>query len=492
MPTTLVALDAGTTGVTCILYDESLRPLARAYREFEQRFPKPGQVEHDARAILDAVDATLEEILALPEASEVAALGVTNQRETIFAKDPAIDECLRAGIVWQDRRTAARCAELRAAGHEELVRSKTGLVLDPYFSATKIEWMLANTPGLVERAQGGGVLFCTVDALVVDHLTEQEVCATDPTNASRTMLYDIERGDWDDELLELFGVRREWLPEVRPSAGDFGTTSSYLLGREIPIRGVAGDQQAALYGQGCTAAGSAKCTFGTGSFLLLNTGQERVRSAGGLVSTLACGPGGAPAFAVEGSVFVAGALIQWMRDELGLMQDAAESEALARSVEDAGGVCIVPAFTGLGAPYWDAEARGAILGLTRGAGRGHLARAALEAIAFQNAELLELLRSESGLPVDSLLADGGASANALLMQLQADLGGCQVRVPADVEATARGAAALAGVSVGLFSEPPAPAGEVAAYAPALEAAQRAERMGAWRAAVSRVRGSGSD
>jgi len=483
----LVAIDAGTTGVTCILYDEALRPLARAYREFEQLFPQPGWVEHEARAILDAVDETLKEILARPEAAEVAAIGVTNQRETIFAKDPAIDECLRPGIVWQDRRTAERCRELEAAGHAELVRTRTGLVLDPYFSASKIEWMLANTPGLVERAQGGGVLFCTVDALVVDHLTEQDVCATDPTNASRTMLYDIQRGAWDEELIELFGLRAEWLPEVRPSAGDFGVTSPYLVGREIPIRGVAGDQQAALYGQGCTTPGSGKCTFGTGCFLLFNTGAERVTSQGGLLSTVACGPDGAPCFAVEGSVFVAGALIQWLRDELGLLDEAAASEALAASVGDSAGVHVVPAFTGLGAPYWDADARGAILGLTRGAGRAHIARAALEAIAFQNVELVELLRQESGLSIEHLLADGGASANALLMQLQADLAGVSVQVPSDLEATARGAAALAGVGVGLFSEPPAPEGATREFAPSTTPEERAQRLQDWRAAVARVR-----
>ena len=435
------------------------------------------------------MDATLGEILGLPEAGEAVAIGITNQRETVFPKDPAIDECLRPGIVWQDRRTAERCRELKEAGHAGLVAERTGLLLDPYFSATKIEWMLEHHPQMRERAEGGGVLFCTVDALIVDHLTEQEVCATDPTNASRTMLYDIQRRDWDPELLELFGLRREWLPEVRPSAGDFGTTSKYLFEREIPIRGVAGDQQAALFGQGCTEPGGFKSTYGTGCFLVLNTGAERVTSERGLLTTLAVAADGSPCYALEGSVFVGGAVIQWLRDELGLFADAAESEALAAQVPDTGGVVLVPAFTGLGAPYWDADARGAILGLTRGTGRAHLARAALEAIAFQNAELVELLRQESGLAVEALLADGGAARNDLLMQLQADFAGLVVVRPSEVEATARGAAALAGLGSGAITDPGGTAGvggEAKRFPPALGDEERRSRLTEWRAAVARV------
>lgn len=487
MPETLIALDAGTTGVTCLLTDTDLRPIARAYREFEQRFPEPGRVEHDSREILDAVDATLEEILALPEADNVLAIGVTNQRETVFALDPGAGEAIVPGIVWQDRRTAQRCGELRAAGHSELIRERTGLLLDPYFSATKIEWMLREQEHLLERAEGGGVVFTTVDGLIVQHLTEQDVIAVDPTNASRTMLYDIERGSWDAELCALFGIRLEWLPEVRPSVGDWGITSPYLVGREIPIRGVAGDQQAALFGQGGFEPGSFKSTFGTGCFLMLNTGQERRRSEAGFLSTLALDAKGERAFALEGSLFMGGATVQWLRDGLGLIEDAAETEALARSVEDSGGVHLVPAFAGLGAPYWDPEARGALLGLTRGTNRAHVARAALESIALSSAELIDLLREESGIPIEEALVDGGATRNGLLLELLADSAGLTVRRPSDVEATARGAAMLAGIGCGKFDSgrdvPPLDLSDTRAGLPSEE---RAARLEAWRKAVART------
>ncbi len=486
---TLIALDAGTTGITAILFDSELRPLHRAYREFPQSFPAPGRVEHDCRQILDAVDACLESVLEQPQSQSAVGIGITNQRETVFPMDPGIDEALRPGIVWQDRRTAERCKELRQAGKEDWIRKRTGLVLDPYFSATKIEWMLANHGDLRERAEGDGVIFSTVDAMVVQHLTEQEHFATDPTNASRTMLFDIEAKAWDPELCELFGLSVDWLPEVRPSVGDFGITSKYLLNREIPIRGVAGDQQAALFGQGCTTAGSLKCTFGTGCFLLLNTAEQRVESEKGLLTTLAVARGGGASFALEGSVFVAGAAIQWLRDELKFFENAAESEALARSVPDSAGVIMVPAFTGLGAPHWDPDARGAILGLTRGANRAHVTRAALESIAFQNAALIEILRSESKQSIDSVLVDGGAAANDFLMQMQADLAQVRVVRPSQVEATARGAAALAGVSAGLFDDPT----QCAFFAegrtefePAISAEAAAAKLEDWERAVSRV------
>jgi glycerol kinase len=486
----LLALDAGTTGVTGLLFDEDLRPVVRAYREFPQSFPRSGWVEHDGGAILGAVDEVLAELLARPESAGVEAVGLTNQRETVFALDRSTGAPLRAGIVWQDRRTAARCRELEDQGHLALVRSRTGLVLDPYFSASKIEWMLAEDAELARRARAGEVLFATVDAFVLAHLTGNDVQATDPTNASRTMLFDIERRAWDADLCALFGVEPGWLPEVRPSTGDFGTTRPERTGgRALPVRGVAGDQQAALFGQGCLAAGDLKVTFGTGSFLLFDTGEERVDSPGGLLTTLAVGPGGSAVYALEGSVFVCGAVVQWLRDQMGFFASAAEVEALANSVEDTGGVTLVPAFTGLGAPYWDADARGALLGLTRGTTRGHVARAALEAIAFQNAELVDLLRRESGLSVASMLADGGATENDTLMQLQADLAGVTVERPASVEATARGAAALAGVGAGLWSDPRT-AGAFAdakdAFRPELGAEERARRTAAWRAAVERV------
>jgi glycerol kinase len=486
---TLIAIDAGTTGVTCILFDAELAPIARAYREFAQGFPRPGWVEHEASAILGALDEVLAEILAHPQAGEVAALGVTNQRETIFAIDAVDGTPLGPGIVWQDRRTADRCAALRAGGHEPLVRERTGLVLDPYFSASKIQWMLEQDHELRDRAEQGGVRFCTVDALVVEHLTGGEVCATDPTNAARTMLYDIEAQDWSEELLELFGVEREWLPEVRPSRGDFGVTDAGRFGRAIPVRGVAGDQQAALFGQGCWEPGELKTTYGTGCFLLMNSGTQR-SDVSGLLTTLALDAGGAPCFAIEGSVFVGGALIQWLRDELRFFADAAESEALAASVEDSGGVHVVPAFTGLGAPYWDADARGAILGLSRGTGRAQITLAALEAIAFQTTELIELLRDETGHAVETLLADGGATANDLLMAIQADLAGAEVRRASFPEATARGAAALAGLGIGLWEDLRGlkllrERGQL--FEPRLGQTDRSARLEDWRRAVVRVR-----
>jgi glycerol kinase len=487
MPPTLIGLDAGTTGVTAVLFDQALRPLAQADRDFPQHFPEPGLVEHDDGELLGAVHDVLRELLGRPEAAEVAALGVTNQRETVFAVEPGGGRAYRRGIVWQDRRTARRCEELRAAGRAELVRERTGLVLDPYFSATKIEWLLQNVADLAERARGGGVVFCTVDALVLQHLTEQQIWATDPTNASRTLLFDIEARRWDVELCALFGVRPGWLPEVRPSCGSFGATSKYLLGRAIPILGVAGDQQAALLGQGCVEAGSLKVTYGTGAFLLLNTGARRARSSAGLVATLAIGADGGPCFALEGSVFVAGALVQFLRDQLGLIASADEIEALASSVPDCAGVTIVPALAGLGAPYWAPDARGAILGLTRGTTRAHIARAALEAIAFQVAELVELVRRDSGLAVERLLADGGAAQNELLLALQADLAGVEVSRGASLEATARGAALLAGKALGWWDArgPAALPPDVVAR-PSLAPGARAERLAAWKRALARV------
>ena len=487
---TLLALDAGTTGVTALLYDRELAPLAKSYREFPQHFPAPGRVEHSAEEILGALDLVIAELMARPEAAEVQAVGLTNQRETVFALERSSGRALGPGIVWQDRRTAPRCEELRAEGREDLVRRKTGLVLDPYFSGSKVEWMLSNDAELRRRAEAGEVLFATVDTLVLAHLTGGAVHATDPTNASRTMLFDIDARAWDPDLCGLFGVRPDWLPEVRPSAGDFGdTVAERTGGRSLPVRGIAGDQQAALFGQGCVEPGSLKATYGTGSFLLLNTGEERVDSGRGLLTTLAADRTGAPVYALEGSVFVCGAAVQWLRDELSLIETAPEIEALARSVPDTGGVHLVPAFAGLGAPYWDAEARGAILGLTRGTTRAHLARATLEGIAFQNAELVEVLRADSGLLVERMLVDGGAAANDLLMQMQADLAGLSVLRPASVEATARGAAALAGTGAGILDPRDAArtAGAPARFDPELGPAERAERLDGWRAAVARVR-----
>ena len=485
---TLLGLDAGTTGITAVLYDADLAPLARAYREFPQHFPSPERVEHHADELLAAVDAVLGEVTALPAAADLVGIGLTNQRETVFAVERATGRALAPGIVWQDRRTADRCRELEAAGELPRVRARTGLVLDPYFSGTKVAWLREHVPA----AAGEGVLFATVDALVLHHLTG--TWATDPTNASRTMLYDIDALAWEPDLCALFGVSSGELPEVRPSVGSFGSWCSPVLGREIPVLGVAGDQQAALFGQGAWDPGGFKCTFGTGCFLVLNRGAERPPdSTGGLLTTRVLGPGGAPAYGVEGSVFMAGAVVQWLRDELDLLDDAAASEALAASVPDAGGVRLVPAFTGLGAPHWDPDARGAVLGLSRGSGRAELVRAALEAIALQNAELVELLRAEAGVAVGEMLVDGGAAANDLLMQLQADLAGLVVRRAPAVEATARGAAALAGLAAGTWSPdaPPAALAEPGrAFAPGGDEATRAARLERWRADVALVRAAG--
>ncbi len=488
MATEILAVDAGTTGVTSILFDEALRPLARSTREFEQLFPQPGQVEHSASSILSALDATLEDVLQ-GASGPPAALGITNQRETIFALNTRTGQALGTGIVWQDRRTAPRCEQLKAEGHAKLFRRRTGLVLDPYFSGTKIEWLLSQRPGVAEAAKKGHLRFCTVDALVVHHLTGGAQCATDPTNAARTLLYDIDERVWNAELCTLLGVDPAWLPEVRTSTSHFGE-AQLPRGFHAPIHGIAGDQQAALFGQGCLREGSFKNTYGTGCFLLLNTGQRRMDSNSGLLTTLAVGPDGAPCYALEGSVFSGGLILQWLRDGLGILESAADSEALARKVDDTGGVFLVPAFAGLGAPYWDPEARAALLGLTRGTQRAHVARAALEAIALQCAEIVEHLRADTGLPIDELLVDGGAAANDLLLSMQADAAGLSVLRPPQVEATARGAAALAGMGIGHWQDPTAvlaARGDSDYFRPQIDAAHREEWLGRWRAAVARVR-----
>ncbi|HEY6807825.1 MAG TPA: glycerol kinase GlpK, partial [Gemmatimonadales bacterium] len=446
----VVAIDQGTTSSRALVIAADGRVLGRGSREIPQHFPQPGWVEHDAEDLFRTACASARDAIA--QAGETpAALGITNQRETVVAWDRATGRALAPAIVWQDRRTAPRCAALAGEAAGALITERTGLVIDPYFSATKIEWLLEHVPGLRGRAASGGAVFGTVDAWLIFRLTNGRTFATDHTNASRTMLYDVWHRGWDESLLGVFGVPPFAVPEVLASSGAFGTAAAEHLGVELPITGVAGDQQAALFGQGAWAPGRAKNTYGTGAFLLLHTGGTASRSRQGMLTTLACGPRGEPAYALEGSVFIAGAAVQWLRDGLGIIARADETEALARSVADTGGVYFVPAFVGLGAPHWSAEARGTIVGLTRGSTRAHLARAALEAMAFATADVLQAMQTDAGLTLDALQVDGGAAANDWLMQFQADLLGVPVARPDLVETTALGAAGLAGLAAGVWA-----------------------------------------
>ena len=440
----VLAIDEGTTGVTCLVVGADGRVQSRGYREITQHFPAPGLVEHDAEEILARTCDAAREALAGAR-STVRAVGITNQRETIVLWDRSTGRPVHRAIVWQDRRTAKRCAGL--APKAKWIRQRTGLVTDPYFSATKLEWLLK------ERGLGkstSSLAAGTIDSWLIWRLTNGKVHATDHTNASRTMLYDIDARDWSAPLCKLFGVPMELLPAVRPSSGDFGTTDASHLGISLPILGVAGDQQAALFGQGCWTAGRAKNTYGTGAFLLLNTGKKRPKGGEGILTTIACGPRGEPTYALEASIFIAGAAVQWLRDGLGIIGKAAETEALAQSIESNDGVYFVPALVGLGAPWWEPNARGTIVGLTRGSGRAHLARAALEAMAYGTADVMEAMRTASGQRFRSLRVDGGASANNWLMQFQADVLGVPVERPANIETTAMGAAGLAGVAAGVW------------------------------------------
>ena len=455
-PRYVIALDQGTTSSRAALVDRAGRMVDVVQRPFQQIFPQPGWVEHNPQEILFSQIGCLTELVARHglTAADVAAIGIDNQRETTIVWDPSTGAPVTNAIVWQCRRTADMVERLCGSPEvREMVRAKTGLLPDAYFSASKIAWILGNVPGARERAEAGELLFGTVDTWLVWVLTGGLVHATDPTNASRTMLYNIHEGHWDEELLALFGVPASMMPEVRPSSGFFGETSYPGLPAGIPVTGVAGDQQSALFGQCCFDAGQAKNTYGTGCFMLLNTGSVARESEHGLVTTIAAAPPGVDKtqYALEGSVFVAGALVQWLRDELGIVRTAAETEALAQSVPDTGGVHIVPAFTGLGAPWWKPDARGAILGLTRGTTRAHLARAALEALAYQIRDLADAMAADAGGALDVLNVDGGASANNFLMQFQADLLGCELRRPANTETTSLGAAYLAGLASGFWS-----------------------------------------
>jgi len=481
--TCILALDQGTTGSRALLIDQDGTILGQAYREFRQHFPQPGWVEHDAeelfRSTLDAAREALARSGARPE-----GIGITNQRETIVVWDRRTLRAVAPAIVWQDRRTAERCRELKAEGMEPLVRERTGLLLDPYFSATKLEWILRDA-GLRRRAERGELAAGTVDSWLVARLSNGTAHVSDHTNASRTMLYNLHSRGWDEDLCRLFGVPGGMLPTVVPSSGVMAEAAPGHLGFALPIAGLAGDQQAALFGQGCVIPGSAKNTYGTGAFLLVYAGEAPPAPPEGLLNTVACDARGGPAYAVEGSVFIAGAAIQWLRDGLGIIATAGESEALARSVPDTGGVHFVPAFVGLGSPHWEPEARGTVTGLTRGTTRAHLVRATLEAVAFSSAELLMGMSAGAGLQVPFLRVDGGATANNWLMQFQADLVGVPVERPDLVETTALGAGALAGLALGVW-----PSIEVftqsrtwSRFEPRLGVAEREAQWAGWQRAV---------
>ncbi len=489
----VLAIDAGTTGVRTFALDAGGRPRGWAYREFPQHFPQPGWVEHDATDIWAATQATLAEVAdaMAREHRAVAAIGITNQRETAVVWDARDGAPRHRAIVWQDRRTAPRCDELRAAGREPLIRARTGLVLDSYFSATKLEWMLG--PGGVERTEH--LRFGTVDSWILWNLTggpDGGIHATDPSNASRTMLFDIDALDWSDELLDLFDVPRGCLPAVGASSGRFGTTvPDRAAGLSVPVSGIAGDQQAALFGQACFGPGMTKNTYGTGSFVVMNLGAEHPPPVEGLLTSVAWTIGNEVTYALEGAIFVTGAAVQWLRDGLGIISDAAETGPLAASVPDAGGVVLVPAFTGLGSPYWDPYARGTIVGLTRGSGRSHIARAVVEAIAHETTDVVDAMVAASGRTITELRADGGASVMDVLVQLQADLLGVPVRRPAVPETTALGAAYLAGIAEGVWDGPAAASRawqEEAAFTPAMPADEVSRRRDEWHRAVDRARG----
>jgi glycerol kinase len=495
--TGVLALDQGTTATTALVFGPEGEVLGRATSEFTQHYPAPGWVEHDPDEIWRVSRQVMGEALTASgvKSRGLRAIGITNQRETTVVWERATGRPVHRAVVWQSRQTAEICSRLRADGHEALIHDRTGLVLDPYFSGTKVRWILDRHPDLQSRAEAGEIAFGTIDTWLLYRLTAGRVHATEPTNASRTLLYDLRRQRWDDDLLALLRVPRATLPEVRPSSGVFGETSGVeTVADGIPVAGIAGDQQAALFGQGCWEAGMAKNTYGTGAFLVLHTGDRPVISRRGLLTTLCCDARGGVAYALEGAIFVAGAAVQWLRDGLGLVQTAAETDAIASSVPDTAGVHLVPAFAGLGAPWWDAEARGAILGLTRGAGRAHVVRAALESLAFQTRDVVEVMNDESGVPLVELRVDGGASANDFLMQFQSDVLGVPVDRPALVETTAAGAAFLAGLGVGFWRDPETlrrTRVRDRLFTPSMGVEEREARYAGWRAAVARVRTSGS-
>ncbi|GAB3264758.1 FGGY family carbohydrate kinase [Chitinimonas naiadis] len=487
----VLALDQGTTSSRAIVFDELGRPVASAQQEFPQHFPQPGWVEHDPMDLWQSQLATARHALqqAGLTASEVAAVGITNQRETTVLWDRKTGQPLYNAIVWQDRRTADLCKQLTDQGKDPMVRERTGLLLDSYFSGPKLAWLLDHLPDARRRAEVGELAFGTVDSWLIWNLTGGKLHITDPSNASRTLLFNIHQQRWDEELLGLFDIPASLLPEVVPSSGKHGATDAELFGTPIIIAGIAGDQQSALFGQACHKPGMAKNTYGTGCFMLLQTGERAMRSANGLLTTVAASGDGTPRYALEGSVFVGGAVVQWLRDGLGMVANSSAVEPLAASVPDSGGVYFVPAFTGLGAPHWDPHACGGLLGLSRGTTQAHIARAALEGIAFQSADLLEAMQADASEPLKELRADGGAAANNLLLQCQADLLGVPVVRPKVLETTALGAALLAGLATGVYPGMAALEAQWQmdrVFEPAISRDEAAVRRSKWRSAVVRV------
>ena len=486
----IMALDAGTTSNRCILFNEKGEMCSVAQKEFTQYFPKPGWVEHNPHEIWSSQASVIAEAIAAIDINglNIAGIGITNQRETTIVWDRETEEPVYNAIVWQDRRTSEYCDSLKAEGKTEWIREKTGLIIDAYFSATKIKWILDNVPGARERAEKGKLMFGTVDTWLIWRLTRGEVHVTDPSNASRTMLFNIRTLQWDEELLKLFDIPASMMPEVRSSSEVYGATKTTIFAHKVPIAGIAGDQQAALFGQMCVEPGSVKNTYGTGCFLLMNTGKEIYQSKNGLVTTVAISLNGEVEYALEGSVFVGGAVIQWIRDGMHMIQDSCDSEYYAQKVPDNGGVYIVPAFTGLGAPYWDMYARGAILGITRGTTQNHIIRAAEESIAYQSADLMGAMEKDTGIKIKTLKVDGGASRDQFLMQFQADILDKVVQRPAIRETTALGAAYLAGLATGVWKSRE----EIThlwscnqLFEPKMGETQREELLEGWHKAVGR-------
>lgn len=493
MPNYILALDQGTTSSRAILFDRAGRITAAAQQEFPQLYPQPGWVEHDPEAIWQTQLEVARAVLAKQNltAADIAAIGITNQRETTVVWERATGRPIFNAIVWQDRRTAGLCDRLKAEGFDKTIREKTGLVTDAYFSGTKVAWLLDNVPGARERAERGELAFGTIDSFLMWRLTGGRLHITDVSNASRTMLYDIHKNWWSTTMLKRLNIPQAILPQVVPSSMIYGETDPALFGGAIPLAGMAGDQQAATFGQACYMPGLAKNTYGTGCFMLMNTGGEAVESNNNLLTTIGWKLGeSATQYALEGSVFIAGAVVQWLRDELKLITSAAESEPLARSAADAGGVYVVPAFVGLGAPYWDSYARGTIVGLTRGSGRAHIVRAALESIAYQTRDVLEAMRADSGLTLQTLRVDGGATGNDFLLQFQADILGVPVQRPAVTETTALGAAYLAGLAAGFWSSLDEIARQWAVektFEPQMPADRRDSLYAGWKRAVERAK-----